>query len=139
MRKYILTSNPASLAPCTWRYNRNPYLGTLTGPLFYPDGMIIYNVTTKVDHQIAADWLQWLKQEHIPAVIATGCFTRADILRLTEVDETDGLTYAVQYHAENKDGYNRYVALFADPLRKRATDKWGAHFIAFNSVLQVVN
>ena len=39
--------------------------------------MIIYNVTVKVDHSIADDWLSWLQQEHIPEIIATECFTDA--------------------------------------------------------------
>ena len=60
------------------------------------DGGIIYNVTTQSHHSIASQWLQWMKEEHIPDIIATGCFTHAVILRLIEVDETQGPTYAVQ-------------------------------------------
>ena len=39
--------------------------------------MIIYNVTIKVDHSIADEWKIWLMEEHIPGMIATGCFTHA--------------------------------------------------------------
>ncbi|MCC7378160.1 MAG: DUF4286 family protein, partial [Chitinophagaceae bacterium] len=48
--------------------------------------MIIYNVTIKVHDSIKTEWLQWLKEEHIPDVINTGCFTHAVIMRLMEVD-----------------------------------------------------
>ncbi|WP_276503766.1 DUF4286 family protein [Terrimonas pollutisoli] len=102
-------------------------------------GSIIYNVTTKVDHRIASQWLQWIKEEHIPGIIATGCFTHATVLRLMEVDETEGLTYAIQYHAVSKAFYNRYIQNFAGEMRTKATTKWGDAFIAFNSVLEVVN
>ena len=68
--------------------------------------MIVYNVTIKISHSIHHDWLQWLKEEHIPDVINTGCFTHAVILRLMEVDDTEGPTYAVQYFAESKGLYN---------------------------------
>jgi len=44
--------------------------------------MFIYNVTIKVDHSIAIEWLEWLKSVHIPEVIATGCFTEAKVLQL---------------------------------------------------------
>jgi hypothetical protein len=87
-------------------------------------GSIIYNVTTHVNHNIAESWLQWLKEEHIPDMMATGCFTHATIMRLIEVDETQGPTYAMQYHAT---------------MRKKVTGKWDDQFIAFHSVLQVVN
>ena len=42
-------------------------------------GGIVYNVTIKVNTSIATDLLSWLKEEHIPEVIATGCFTNARI------------------------------------------------------------
>ena len=101
--------------------------------------MIIYNVTTKVDASIADTWLQWMKQEHIPDVINTGCFEKATILRLIEVDDTDGPTYAIQYQAESKTDYDRYIQLFADVMRKKVVDKWINQFVAFRSVLEVVH
>ena len=102
-------------------------------------GDIIYNVTTQVSHGIAKQWLKWLREEHIPEIVATGCFTHAAILRLIEVDETQGPTYAIQYHATSKAFYNRYIEIFADTMRKKAIEKWSDQFIAFRSVLQVVN
>jgi Domain of unknown function (DUF4286) len=101
--------------------------------------MIIYNVTIKVDLSIAAEWLQWLQEEHIPDVINTGCFTHATILRLIEADETDGISYAVQYHAGSKDDYDDYIKNHADDMRKKGTDKWGNKFIAFRTLMEVVN
>jgi Domain of unknown function (DUF4286) len=101
--------------------------------------MIIYNVTVKVEHTIAGNWLAWLKEEHIPDMISTGCFTHASILRLLEMDDTEGLTYVVQYHTENEILYNLYIEKFADQMRKKGTDKWGNQFIAFRTVMQVVH
>ena len=101
--------------------------------------MIIYNVTIKVHESIKQDWLQWLKEEHIPDIINSGCFTHAVILRLMEVDDSEGPTYAVQYHAENKGLYNNYIENHAALMRQKSFDKWGDKFIAFRSVMQVVN
>jgi len=101
--------------------------------------MIIYNVTIKVEHSIVQDWLAWLKEEHIPDMISTGCFTNATILRLLEVDDTEGPTYAVQYHAASNELYNNYIETFSDEMRKKGADKWGNRFIAFRSVMQVVH
>ncbi|MEO7923430.1 MAG: DUF4286 family protein [Chitinophagaceae bacterium] len=101
--------------------------------------MIIYNVTIKVDHSIAVKWLSWLKEEHIPDIISTGCFTQARVLQLLETDNTEGPTYAVQYQADNRSSYDRYIDGFSAEMRKRAMDKWGALFIAFRSVMEVVH
>lgn len=100
---------------------------------------ILYNVTSKVDHTIADSWLDWIRNEHIPDIIATGCFTHAVILRLLETDETEGLTYAIQYHAENNELYNKYIQVFSAELRKKVIDKWGNRFISFRSVMEVVH
>src|SRR5882672_4642066 len=87
-------------------------------------GAIIYNVTIKVDHSISTPWLKWLKEEHIPEVIATGCFTHATILQLIEVDDSEGPTYAIQYNAASKSHYNRYIEKFAPEMRQKSFDKW---------------
>ncbi len=100
--------------------------------------MLIYNVTTKVSSAIADEWLQWLQQEHIPEIIATGCFTHANILRLLEVDDSEGPTYAVQYVADSKALYEEYLEKYADALRKKSFAKWGNQFISFRSVMQIV-
>jgi len=101
--------------------------------------MIIYNVTTKVAHAINSDWLTWMKNVHIPEIIATGCFTHATILKLMEVEEEEGVTYAVQYHAESRALYNKYISEYASSLRDNAFKKWGNGFISFRSVMQIVN
>ena len=101
--------------------------------------MFIYNVTIKVQLAIKEDWLKWLKEEHIPDIINTGCFTHAVTMHLLEADDIEGITYAVQYHAKSKSLYNRYIEDFSDGMRKKGIDKWGNKFIAFRSVLQVVN
>lgn len=101
--------------------------------------MTVYNVTIKITEAIHDDWLQWLKEEHVPEVIQTGCFTHATILRLLEVDDTEGPTYTVQYFAESKSLYNNYIEKHAPVLRQKSFEKWGDQFIAFRSVMQVVN
>lgn len=101
--------------------------------------MFIYNVTTKANRSIAAAWLNWLKEEHIPDIISTGCFSHAVILHLLEADDEEGITYAVQYHCESKAFYNRYLDKHAGEMRKKVIDKWGDNVIAFRSVMQVVN
>lgn len=101
--------------------------------------MIVYNVTTKVDNSIVAAWLQWMQEEHIPALLATGCFTDARLLHLFESDDEEGITYAAQYHAASLEAYEQYLEKFAPDLRKATMEKWGNKLIAFRSVMKVVH
>jgi hypothetical protein len=100
--------------------------------------MIIYNVTVKVEPHIAETWLEWLLREHIPAIMQTKCFTDYKVVQLLEVDDADGPTFAIQYYADSKSDYNRYMELYADEFSNRSFDKWGGQFIAFRSVMRVV-
>lgn len=101
--------------------------------------MFIYNVTIKVHESIHTVWLQWLKEVHVPEVLATNCFSNATIVRLLEIDDSEGPTYAIQYFAESKASYNLYIEKYAGLLRQKSFEKWGNQFIAFRSLMQVVN
>ena len=101
--------------------------------------MIIYNVTTHVDSSIHDEWLEWMKQTHIPEMMQTGCFTKFQMVRMMEADETEGPTYATQYYAESKADYERYMAMNAMPLLKAGIDMWGDKTISFRSLMQIVH
>ena len=101
--------------------------------------MLIYNVTTKVSLEIQADWLHWLKEEHIPEVMATNMFTHHRLLRLLDTDESDGFTYAVQYFCNSHELYEHYISHFAPGLRQKALDRWGNQFISFRTLMEVIN
>ncbi len=46
--------------------------------------MYVYNVTLKVNAERADEWIQWMKHEHIPEVLATGIFSdyRITVVRI---------------------------------------------------------
>jgi hypothetical protein len=101
--------------------------------------MFIYNVTIKVDSQIHAEWLRWMIEVHVPAIMQTKCFEKYHIAKLMDLDESEGMTFVFQYYAESKADYNRYVELHAPGLRKQVTDRWGDRFIAFRTLMEVVH
>ncbi|WP_346237902.1 DUF4286 family protein [Niabella insulamsoli] len=104
-----------------------------------PTTHLIYNVTNKLTEAIHIDWLNWMRQHHIPAVLATQCFFKATILRLKGVDDEEGPTYAIQYHAAREADYERYLMHFSTALRRETLDKWGDQLLAFRTVMEVVN
>lgn len=101
--------------------------------------MFVYNITMKVDNAIAEEWLQWQTGEHIPEIMSTALFVDHKFFRLLEHDDSDGPTYVVQYFAETKENYDRYIKEFAPALRKKAIDKWGDRFISFRTLLKVMH
>ena len=100
--------------------------------------MVIYNITVKVETKIAKEWLQWIMEEHIPEMMQTNCFVDNKVLRLLEVDDSEGPTYTIQFYAESKADYNRYMEIHAKKIRFKTQEKWGDQLIAFRSVMEVV-
>jgi hypothetical protein len=97
--------------------------------------MLIYNVTTKIDE----NWVNWMKNTHIPAVMRTGCFSHYHFVKVLDIDDSDGPTYAVQYFMENREQYDKYIDTHAAALRQDATMLWGQLMIGFRSLMEVVN
>lgn len=100
--------------------------------------MVIYNVTLKVSWNIHDRWFEWMKTMHIPDVMQTGMFKENRFMRLLDVEEEDGPTYAVQYMAESREKVDEYVSRFAPKLRKDLTDRFGDNVIAFRTLMEVV-
>jgi len=100
---------------------------------------IVYNITTKVSHEIAPRWLLWMQEEHIPAILSTGHFSAHQLLQLLDQDDSEGPTYSLQLTAQNRSLYDTYVKECAPALREEAYRLWGNQFISFRSILEVVN
>jgi hypothetical protein len=98
--------------------------------------MIIYNVTIKIDYSITEEWLNWMKEEHMPQVLETGCFTSYKLFKLLDLDETDGITYCAQYSCESIADYERYISEYTTVMRDRSTKLFGNKFIAFRTLMQ---
>jgi hypothetical protein len=111
---------------------------TAGGPFSKSQGGIIYNVTMKVEATVAHAWLQWILSDHVPFIMKTNCFTDYKVVRLLEVDDSDGPTYAIQYYAESKADYNRYIELFASKMNTLSFEKWGDGLMIFESVMEIV-
>lgn len=99
--------------------------------------MVLYNVTIKVDTSVAEEWLQWMKEEHIPDLMQTGCFKDAKLFRLLEVDEQDGITYAAQYFCADMGNYQSYIDGHADEMRARGLARFPDKFVAFRTLMEL--
>lgn len=101
--------------------------------------MFIYNITIKVDLQIHDLWRVWLDTTHIPFIMETGKFTRHQLLRLREVDDSDGPTYALQLFTESKADFNAYKALHEGAVRQAEQAAWAGKMLCFSTLMEIVH
>ena len=100
--------------------------------------MIIYNVTLKVDIDIADAWVQWMKTEHMADLMNTGLFVDSRLCRLLEQDDSEGFTYAAQYFLNSKRDYDEYIATYAQLMREKGQKEFGGKFVAFRTVMEII-
>jgi hypothetical protein len=100
--------------------------------------MIIYNVTVNIDADVHERWMDWMKEVHIPDVMATGLFLESRILRVLADDE-GGITYAIQYTAADMEHFERYRTEHAPRLQAETQKHFDGKFAAFRTLLEVVH
>lgn len=100
--------------------------------------MIVFNITTKIDLDVHDVWLNWMKEDQIPRILGTGCFTGHKILRVLEEHTTDGITYAVQFFANGMSDYFNYINDHAAAFQKEAKEAFPDKYVTFQTVLKEV-
>jgi hypothetical protein len=99
--------------------------------------MIIYNVTTNIDNNVREEWLQWMKDKHIPDVMATGHFMEYRFCKVL-VDEEQGTTYSAQYTCATMKDLEEYRTKHGPRLQKEVADKYGDKAVSFRTLLEVI-
>tara|TARA_R110002167_G_scaffold163242_36_gene360079 strand:- start:1785 stop:2096 length:312 start_codon:yes stop_codon:yes gene_type:complete len=100
--------------------------------------MYIYNVTTNVDDSIHEDWLRWMKESHIPEVLATGKFLNAKMCKVLVEEDMGGITYSVQYTVIDKETLEKYYAEDAPRLREKAMELFSGNVVSFRTELEII-
>jgi hypothetical protein len=100
--------------------------------------MILYNVTISIDNEVHDEWLQWMKEVHIPEVMATGLFIENKIARIL-AEEEGGKAYSIQYLLATMEDYDLYQAKHAPLLQSKHSDRYNGRFGAFRTILQIIH
>ena len=100
--------------------------------------MILYNVTVNIENAVADEWLQWMKEVHVPDVMRTGIFIQNTIFRILADEDSGGKSYSVQYTCESMEKYEEYREKYAAALQTEHTQKFKDRFVAFRTLLELV-
>jgi len=100
--------------------------------------MVLYNVTVGIDSQVETEWLQWMKNKHIPDVMATGMFVEYKMFKVLNQDDESSISYSVQYFAESIEKVVAYLDNYAPPLVEEHRNKFKDRHVAFRTLLEEV-
>ena len=99
--------------------------------------MIIYNVTVNIDDSVRDEWIKWMKDVHIPDVMATGYFIENRFCKIM-VEEEQGSSYSIQYRCANMADLQEYQRDHAPRLQKEHRERYEGKFVAFRTLLEEI-
>lgn len=98
--------------------------------------MFLYNVTIGIDKDIETEWVLWVKQNYMPAMMATGLFVDCKLYRVVTHEDEGSVSYSIQVFAQNIENVvsylNQYTATIIEGHRLKFKDK----HVAFNTLLE---
>jgi hypothetical protein len=101
--------------------------------------MLIYNVTINIDKSVHNEWLLWMRDKHLPDMLATGKFTHAKMVKVLVEEDMGGVTYSIQYTTKDRQTLELYYKEDAERLRGDAQKLFPNKFVAFRTELEVIS
>jgi len=100
--------------------------------------MMVYNETVIVDEVVHKQWLQWLQNNYLPLVMATGCFSNNTVLQVLD-SPNDGVTYCVQFFTDNRAAYDDYVLEYQQQFQALQYQQFENQIVLFTTLMQTLN
>jgi len=97
---------------------------------------VLYNITYNVDESVLEEWLDWMKSEHIPKLIATDYFESANMVKILVEEEMGGVSYAVMYKSPSLEILEDFVVNNSSKFNKELNDKFGDKVLTFMTLLE---
>jgi hypothetical protein len=100
--------------------------------------MFLYNVTIGIDPDVEQEWLQWMKEIHIPDVLRTGMFTSYKMYKVLHDNNDGSVSYSVQYFSVSLENVVQYLEVFAPTLVDQHHEKFQNKHVAFRTLLEEI-
>ncbi|UCS94412.1 DUF4286 family protein [Echinicola marina] len=100
--------------------------------------MILYNITVNIDLEVEEQWIKWMKEEHIPSVMATGIFNDNKFFKLMHEPHDGGVNYSVQYFTDSLEKVYEYQTKFLQAHQEDFQKSFKDKYAIFRSLLQEV-
>ncbi|MDL2278308.1 DUF4286 family protein [Parabacteroides sp. OttesenSCG-928-G07] len=100
--------------------------------------MIVYNTTFQIDRDILDDCLTYIKEEYLPAAIASGSLSKPVLRRILHAHNEEGESYAVQFHVANTDVLNQWLSSEGNRIVQALVDHFGDKIVGFTTLLEEI-
>lgn len=100
--------------------------------------MILYNLTIKIDRTVQKEWLEWMQAEFIPLIEETTQLTEPKLCRLLDLDEQDGVTFALQLFCQNKKQLDTFRSEKEQSLQLKLLQQFPNKLVFFPTAMEIL-
>lgn len=100
--------------------------------------MIIYNTTYCVSDKVYGAFLKWLKEKHLPHMLASGYFEHATVSRVLSEEIQEGSSISVQLKASNFEAVARWKEESGDLFEMEISSHFSVEVLHFSTFLEVI-
>ena len=100
--------------------------------------MLLYNVTVGIDKDSEDEWLRYMRDTHIQAVLNTGLFFAHKMYKVLHDQDEDTISYSVQYFARRIEDVQQYLETFAPALIEEHRKRFHNRHVTFMTLLEEV-
>lgn len=100
--------------------------------------MLLYNVTIGIDRDSEEEWLRYMRETHIQAVLKTGLFVGHKMYKVLHDQDENTISYSIQYFAKTIEDVQRYLEAFAPALIEEHRKKFHNRHVTFMTLLDEV-
>jgi len=100
--------------------------------------MIIFNTTLHMDDSIHDQCLTYLKEVYIPSSLAGELLVQPMLARIERQHEQGGVSYALQFKAENMEAIDQWIEQAGEKLQKELSCRFGNKLSGFITFMEEI-
>ncbi len=98
--------------------------------------MYVYNTTYSVSTERSGEWLRWVREIYIPAILATGLTGQHRMHRLLTELDNGGVTYTLQLSFLTREDFDSYISDYEDIMIEKMQQIFHGNFVYFSTLLE---
>jgi hypothetical protein len=100
--------------------------------------MLLYNITIIVEEEIAEQWQNWMKEQHIPTLMAKAPFQSYRLFKIVD-SPNEGLSFCVQFIVNTTQEYRMFTEEHEHGFTAEMYAKYPNKLLAFSTLMEHID
>jgi hypothetical protein len=100
--------------------------------------MLLYNVTFHVALEVVEPFRNYLEKKHLPEIQESKAIIDYKLLRLLQQDETEAVTFALQYFLHDAGTYHHHISVMDVSLKTDLSERFGENVLYFCTLMETI-